>query len=126
MTIGAIGGLYWCFLFLPVYIDHWEVTDAVNAAFNAYGIVNDHIMRSELEAKLREAKFTTHLEFDQMGNEVEKPGLAVTDVNPNIEVDEVNRTLAVTYRYDRTIHFIPSQKIRVLHFVAQKKGKFPH
>ncbi len=127
MMIGAAAGLYWCFLFLPVYIDHWEVSDAVKTAFNAHGIVNNYVLRSELEGKLKELKFATHTEIDPMtGTEVEKQGLAVSEVNPNIVIDDVSRILSIRYEYDRTIHLIPTEKIKVLHFVAAKKGKFPH
>lgn len=122
----VVAGGYWCALFLPVHLDHWEVQDAVKAAFNSHGIVNDHVMRAELEGKLRELKFATHTEFDAFGAEVERPGLEVIETNPLIEIDEVNRTLRVSYRYDRTVHLWPSEKIRVMHLTAEKKGKFPH
>ncbi len=126
LLLGAIAGGYWLVMFVPLYIDQFEVQDAVNSAFNSYGVVNDAQLRVELEAKLREAKFTTHKEIDMMGNEVEKPGLLVTETNPMIEIDTVNRTLSVSYQYDRTVHLVPSDKIKVIHFVAKKKGKFPH
>ena len=125
--VAVVAGLYWCALFLPVYIEHWEISDAVQSAFNSHGIVNNYVMRSELEGKLRELKFVTHKEVDPMtGNEVDRPGLAVNETNPNIIIDDVSRILTIRYEYDRTIHLVPTEKIKVLHFVAQKKGKFPH
>ena len=113
-------------LFLPLYVDHFEVNDAVTSAFNGYGLISMPTLRVDLESKLREAKFATHKEIDMSGNEVEKPGLAVTETNPLIEADEVNKILTVMYQYDRTVRLIPTEKIRVVHFVAKKKGKFPH
>jgi len=126
LLIGVIAGGYWCVLFLPLYIDHFEISDAISAAFNAYGIVSGPTLRTDLESKLREVKFATHKEFDMTGNEVDKPGLAVTEINPMIEADEVNKILTVSYRYERVVRLIPTDKIRVIHFLAKKKGKFPH
>lgn len=126
MLIGVIAGGYWCVLFLPLYIDHFEVSDAVSAAFNGYGLVSMPTLRTDLESKLKEAKFATHKEFDMTGTEVEKPGLAVTEINPMIEADEVNKILTVSYRYERVVRLVPTDKIRVIQFVAKKKGKFPH
>ncbi len=126
VTALIVAGVYWLVMFVPVYIDHWEVNDAVQASYNSYGIVNDYIMRTDLENKLREVKFGTHKEFDMMGREVEMPGLPVTPTNPLIEVDEAARKIRIRYEYDRVVHLVPSQKIKVLHMVAEKKGKFAH
>ena len=110
---------------MPLYIDHWEVVDIVKKAFNSYGIVNDATLRAELDSGLGEVKFVEHTEL-QYGKEITKPGFAVSADNPVIIADEMNKMLEVTFRYERTVRLIPSDKIKVIHFVASKKGKFPH
>lgn len=128
MVVTALiaAGVYWLVMFVPVYLDHWEINDAVNSSYNAYGVSTDYVMRAELENRIREVKFGTHKEIDMMGNEVEKPGLGVTPTNPLIEIDEAAKKIRIRYEYDRVVHLVPSQKIKVLHMVAEKKGKFAH
>jgi hypothetical protein len=125
MLAALAGGVYWLMTFGMLYVDHYEVKEAVAVAYNKWLQVTPDRIRTELKNDLDSLKFGTHEEVDKGSGETRvKPGLGITDEQIVIEEDLVRKWVRVTVTYDRKVQLVPTQKTRVVRFVAEKKGHY--
>jgi hypothetical protein len=128
LALLALGGAtYWAILFLPVYYDNLEVKEALDAAFSQARVEGEERAKTWLMRRLNgvtpgQGTLGTHLEVDEDGVERELPGLGVPEENVTFTWDDRESTLTLRVEYDRVVVLKPSDKRKVLHFVAEKKG----
>lgn len=127
MVGAAAAGVYWLVLFLPLYIDNWEVRDKVVAAFNQYPLTPLDRVRTVLKGEIDSLKFGTHSQYDPVSGDTKTmPGLGLTDEQVVTEDDPVRRWFRVAVTFDRVVTLFPTEKQRTLHFVIEKKGPYAH
>jgi hypothetical protein len=123
-VLAVIAAIYAVVMFVPMYLDHFEVKDISNSTFNAYREMSsvEHF-RNELLRKLNAVEWATHPEQDEFGviNEVKGLGLTAEDVF--VEFDDRTKVLWVKFSYLRRIVLKPSQKVRTFRFDFERKER---
>lgn len=119
-VVVVAAAIYAGVIFIPVYADHFDVKEAVNAAYNAAGKENDAGLRAKMQFMLRNTG--THKETDDFNYTVVKPGLGLTDDQIVIERNDVARTVLIAVDYARDVQLKPTQQVVKLHFSEKKEG----
>lgn len=126
LVAAVIAGLYSAVMFLPIYLDHFDAKDTANATFNQFRDLGVDGVRSYLVQQFNEAKWATHEETDEEGNVVVKPGLGLTGEDITVEFDENTKVLWVHLEYQRKVVLKPTDKVRMIKFVFDRKEKPPN
>lgn len=106
---------------VPVYVDHMDVVEAVDATFNLAGRnTNDGILRGEIRS--RTMRMGTHVETDSWGVDQVVPGLGLTDDQILIERSRVTENVKIEVAYEREVDFSPFGYKRTLVMRAVKEG----
>lgn len=118
------GGAYALVMFVPVYVDHLDVKEAVSAAHNMAGRnPNDAYLRSEI--RQRTGQMSSHVERDTWNVEHVVPGLGLTDDQILIERSSVMDNVRIEVDYDRDVVLKPSNYVYTLHMRAVTEGPPP-
>lgn len=118
------GGAYALVMFVPVYVDHLDVKEAVAAAHNmASRNPNDAYLRSEI--RQRTGQMSSHVERDTWNVEHVVPGLGLTDDQILIERSSVMDNVRIEVDYDRDVVLKPSNYVYTLHMRAVTEGPPP-
>jgi hypothetical protein len=126
MLLAIGGGVYLVAIYSGVYLDNLDVKQQMKAGFNDWGVKNEATIRTQLLRKLNDKELGWHREEDEYGEEHVRPGLGITDEQLVIEADTVSRQLSMRLEYDREVQFKPSKKRKIVHFVVDVSGPFPH
>jgi hypothetical protein len=106
---------------VPVYVDHMDVVDAVNATFNLAGRNNnDGILRGEI--RTRTMHMGNHVETDSWGVDQVVPGLGLKDEQILIERSRITDNVKIEVTYEREVDFSPFGYKRVMQMRAVKEG----
>lgn len=118
------GGIYLLVMFVPFYIDHLDVKEAVQAVHNMSGRnPNDGQLRSEI--RQRTSQMGSHVERDSWGVDHVVHGLGLTDDQITIERSSVMDNVRVEVQYDREVHLKPFNYVYTLHMSAVTEGPPP-
>lgn len=121
LVLLALGGWY-VYTVSPVYLDNLEVTKMAEEAMNQAFVDGEAAARNRLMFKINALPGTTHLELDENGVEVVKPGLGILDENVKFIFANGDKKLTVRIEYDRIIQYKPLKKKKKFHVVAEKTG----
>jgi len=106
---------------VPFYVDHMDVVEAVEAAFNLAGRnTNDGLLRGEIRE--RTMRMGSHVETDSWGVDQVVPGLGLTDEQILIERSRVTDNVKIEVTYEREVDFSPLPYTRTLQMRAMKEG----
>jgi hypothetical protein len=109
---------------VPVYVDHMDVVEAVDATFNLAGRNNnDGILRGEIRS--RTTRMGSHVETDSWGVEHVVPGLGLTDEQILIERSRITDNVKIEVAYEREVSFSPFGYTRTMQMRAVKEGLPP-
>src|SRR5207302_8612014 len=78
---GVFAGIYWCIFFLPKYLDHLSVKEAVEASYADSKRYDEKVLFSQIKTRTDNPDFGMHRELNDNGESVEKPGLGLTEEN---------------------------------------------
>ncbi|MBL8912389.1 MAG: hypothetical protein JNM17_16980 [Archangium sp.] len=122
LVLLALAGWY-VYTVSPVYLDNLEANKLVEEAVNQAFIDGaPDAAKSRLLFKLNNMEGTTHLELDENGAEVWKPGLGVQEDNVQFIFENDNKKLTVRVEYTRVIQYKPLKKRKIFNVVATKSG----
>ena len=124
----AIGGaVYWAVMFGPMYLDNFEVREAVDSAWSLWATDGeDHTYQwllNRLNNRTQMGTMGSHFEVDEDGVEKLLPGLGVPEDNITFAYDENTKMLTVRVEYQRVVVLKPSDKRRTMRFVVEKRAK---
>lgn len=124
LLLVIVGGLWALITIAPAYLDNLDMKEAVAAAVNKarQGHGDEPLQNGILQVANRVG---THLEEDEYGALVEKPGLGLTPENVIIERDFTDNTLVIRVEYQRFMQFKPLKQGVTLKFAPQSEGTFP-
>ena len=106
---------------VPVYVDHMDVKEAVDATFNLAGRNNnDGLLRGEIRE--RTMRMGHHVKTDSWGVDQVVPGLGLTDEQITIERSRVTENVKIEVTYEREVDFSPFNYTRTLQMRAVKEG----
>jgi hypothetical protein len=112
--------IYAAVLFSGVFLDHFEVKQAVRAAHSRAGHDGDEMLRSQIvRESLREVG--THWEDAGTGQLQEAPGLGLSDDNIMIKRD-ANGDVLIRINYQRRIRLKPLDRFVTLTLSAEQDG----
>ena len=119
-------GIWWIVTFSTVYMDNWNVIDAVKGAYNDSGRKSD---QGVLDAIIYSPSVNTcgfHDEDDGYGN-IKKGivGLGLKPENVTITRDDVRKTIRIVVEYERTLIQKPTDKVWRHKFRVVKEGLVP-
>lgn len=115
------GAIFVAAKLVPVYVDHMDVVEAVDATFNLAGRNNnDGILRGEIRS--RTMRMGNHVEVDSWGVEQVVPGLGLTDEQIVIERSRITDNVKIEVTYEREVDFSPFGYTRTLQMRAVKEG----
>ncbi|QRO01860.1 hypothetical protein JRI60_24000 [Archangium violaceum] len=115
------GVIYAGVMFVPFYVDHLDVKEAVAVAHNLSGRnYNDAMLRNVIRE--RTGQLGSHWERDQFDRDVLMPGLGLNDEQILIERSDVTQNVRIEVSYERTVRLKPTNAVRTLHFSAVKEG----
>lgn len=118
------GGAYLLVMFVPFYVDHLDVKEAVAAVHNMAGRnPNDGQLRAEIQQ--RTSRMGSHVERDTWNVEHVVPGLGLTDDQITIERSSVMDDVRIEVNYDREVQLKPSSYVYTLHMRAVTEGPPP-
>ncbi|WP_224241124.1 hypothetical protein [Hyalangium gracile] len=121
VAVAVIAALYVAVKVVPFYVDHMDVVEAVDAAFNlAAQTGNDGQLRAEIRS--RTGRMGTHVETDSWGVEHVVPGLGLTDEQIEIERSKITDDVRIEVSYQREVEFGLFNAVHVLNFSARKEG----
>jgi hypothetical protein len=129
LIAALLGALYWAIMFGPLYIDNLSVREAADigitfARINDDAIINGALRRINIGQDGKDP-IGSHMEENEDGTQVEKPGLALTAENITIERDPAAKTIKVSIDYSRTVRLKPTSNVRTLTFHVEKEGPAP-
>jgi hypothetical protein len=106
---------------VPFYVDHMDVTEAVEATFNLAGRnINDGILRGEIRS--RTGRMGSHIETDTWGVNHVVPGLGLTDEQIVIERSRITDNVSIEVTYQREVELSLFNYVHVLQLRAFKEG----
>ncbi len=106
---------------VPVYVDHMDVVEAVDATFNLAGRNNnDGLLRGEIRS--RTMNMGNHVQTDSWGVDQVVPGLGLTDEQIVIERSRITDNVKIEVTYEREVDFSPFGYTRTLRMRAVKEG----
>lgn len=126
LAAALVGGLYSVIMFVPLYVDHWDVEDMGNKTFNQFRDLGIEGVRTYVRDQLNRVTFMTHEEDDGFGGTKVVDGMGMTDDDILVEFDETTKVLHLHFEYKRVVVLKPTQKQRVFKFVYDKKEKPPN
>ncbi len=126
IALAVIGGIYAAVMFVPTYLENFDVKDVANSAFHSFKDTGEAGLRVSVLDTLNSDRFGTHEEYDEDGVLVTKPGLGLKDDQLQVQYDEKTRTLWLHFEYSRKIVLKPSDKVKVLNFVFDRREKPPN
>jgi hypothetical protein len=120
----AVAG-YFGFYYIPFWLDHLEVREAVDQAYNVAILEGEESAKSRLLMRLNSGTggnppVGEHFEVNEDGVEEIKKGLGLTEEQIVITNNPPN--LSIRIDYARTFVMKPSEKRRVVRFSFEKKG----
>ncbi len=125
LIAAVVAGLYWVFIFAPLYVDNFAVKEAVDAMYHQSGRWPDERLVSELVSRLNAPNVGTHKEDDGFGNVREVGGLGIKEEQVIVFRDTARNTISVQVDYWREVQLKPTSKIRTVRFVVKKEGPIP-
>jgi hypothetical protein len=106
---------------VPFYVDHMDVKEAVEAAFNLAGRnTNDSILRAEIRDRTK--LMGNHVETDSWGVDHVVPGLGLTDDQITIERSRITDNVRIEVLYHREVDLALFNRVHVLELRAIKEG----
>jgi hypothetical protein len=126
MVAGLLAALYGVIMFGPLYIDHMEVKDTCNAAFNRFKDVGREGLQADVLDRLNRVPWATHEERDEMDQVVEKPGLGLTEEDVVVEVNEQLKQVFLKVDYQRKVVLKPTNKVRIVKFHFERRDTPPN
>ncbi|MCA3011304.1 MAG: hypothetical protein INH41_02780 [Myxococcaceae bacterium] len=126
MAAALVAGAYAAVMFIPLYLDHWEVQDIGNKTFNQFRDLGVDGVRQAIRDALNRVTFMTHEEDDDFGGTKVVKGMGMTDEDVLVEYDEERKLLHVHFEYRRVVALKPTDKRRVVRFVYDKRGEPPN
>lgn len=119
--VAVAGAIFVAAKVVPVYVDHMDVKEAVDATFNLAGRNNnDGLLRGEIRE--RTMRMGHHVETDSWGVDQVVPGLGLTDEQITIERSRVTENVKIEVTYEREVDFSPFNYTRTLQMRAVKEG----
>jgi hypothetical protein len=121
LLLGLVAAAYAGWLYIPAYLDNFDVREASSAAFNrmATDSENERIRFFLLD---RMKRIGTHWE-NEGGTYEEKPGLGITDEDVHIDRDAAEHTARIQVDYQRQVKLWPSERLFSIDFHVEKAGK---
>lgn len=120
LVAAGIAALYGVIRFAPLYIDHLSVKDIVNSNLNRYREFSDVAgAKNDLLMRLNTVEWTTHKVTDEFGNTEDKAGLGLEEEAVEYDFEPRTKTAHIKVSYDRQVKLVPTEKIRVVHFVYE-------
>lgn len=126
MVAALLGALYAAITFGPVYVDHMDAKDLVNSTFNQFRDLGAEQLQLELMRKFLMVPWETHPVENEFGEVVQEKGLLLTAEQVFVEYDERTKVLHVRVNYERRVQLKPTDKVRVLKFVIERKERPPN
>jgi hypothetical protein len=123
---GVAAACYVAALSIPLYMDHFEVQDICNSAFNKFKDHGAEGTKGEILRKLNAVPWAVHLEEDEGGEQKEVAGLGLTEDEVIVDYDENTKMLNVHLEYTRTVVLKPSQKTRSVKFTFHRRERPPN
>lgn len=124
LGLAFVGVCYYVYFVGPLYLDNLEAKEAAAEGFNVYFNKGEEAARTAVLFRLNvQSPDFSHLEVDENGVEVTKPGFGLVEENVDFIFDEPTGQLRVRISYDRTVDFKPFKKRKTYHLVAEKVGK---
>lgn len=121
LLVAVAGAIFVAVKVVPVYVDHMDVVEAVDATFNLAGRNNnDGILRGEIRS--RTMRMGSHVETDTWGAERVVPGLGLTDEQILIERSRITDNVKIEVTYEREVDFSPFSYTRTMQMRAVKEG----
>ena len=114
------GGIYAAVIFGPVYLEHYDVKQAVRTAVNQARVADDKTIRRDLMKAI--GHVGSHKVVQEDGTVVEEPG--ITEEAVVIERDPATLTIRIRVEYYRDVQLRPTDKVRRLQFVIDRSGQF--
>ncbi|MFZ5469645.1 MAG: hypothetical protein ACOZIN_09425 [Myxococcota bacterium] len=125
LIAGVVGGIYALVVFSPVYLDNLDVKEAIAAAYNQAGRMDDRALVGLIKSRVNAAAVGEHVEDDGYGNQRVVGGLGIKDEQITVQRDEVRRTILIRVDYQREVVLKPTDRIRQVRFSPMKEGPIP-
>lgn len=115
------GVVYAGVMFAPLYVDNFDVKDAVAVAHN-------HAAKGGDDASLRDiiiertGRMGTHWETDKFDRDYLAPGLGLKPEQITIERSTVTPRVLIRVDYVRRVRLKPLDRVETVHFRVEKDG----
>ena len=115
------GGVYAAAMFGPLYVDNFDVKDAVAVAHNraAQGADDAQLRDTIIE---RTGRMGTHWETDKFDRDYVVPGLGLKPEQILIERSSVTPRVRIQVDYVRRVRLKPLDRVETVHFRVEKDG----
>jgi hypothetical protein len=115
------GVIYLGVMIVPLYVDNFDVQEAVTMAFNRIpqGADDDSIRALILE---RTGRMGYHWERDRYDRDILVPGLGLTEEQITIVRSGVSAHVRIQVDYSRRVRFKPTSIVRTVNFRVVKEG----
>lgn len=120
LILGVIAAIYYVVVFSPVYLDNFDVSEAVAAAYNQVDQISDDRILPALKGKLD--RIGTHREPNEDGVLEETMGLGLDEDALTIDRNP-DGTVLVRVAYTREVRLKPTQRWVKVRFAPQRSGR---
>lgn len=126
LLLAIAGGIYWLIMFSGVYLDNFDVKEAIDIAYNQAGKArSDQELKALIKMRTNQPTLGTHQEPDPYGGVRTVPGLGLTDDDITIERDSVNNTIRIQVNYTREVRLKPTLRVQRVSFRPSRMGPIP-